>query len=177
LWLLRKATLTNGGKRLVVKNCANTARIETLLELFPDAKFIHIHRNPYHVFLSTLHLYKTALPRSQLQNIKSSQIESTILSFYSRLMQRFLADRSLIPAGNLVEIRFEDLEPSPLAQLSYVYESLDLPGFSDAEPNFRSYIDSVSDYKKNTYEMDRSVIDKVNQHWRVAFDQWEYDRL
>jgi hypothetical protein len=92
-------------------------------------------------------------------------------------MQRFLADRSLIPAGNLVEIRFEDLEPSPLAQLSYVYESLDLPGFSDAEPNFRSYIDSVSDYKKNTYEMDRSVIDKVNQHWRVAFDQWEYDRL
>lgn len=177
LTLLRKTTLANGRKRLVVKNCANTARIKTLLGLFPDARFIHIYRNPYDVFLSTLHLYETVLPRSQLQDIDPTQIEDTVLRFYSRLMQRFLADRPIIPEGNLVEVRFEDLESSPLAQLSHVYKSLGLPGFSDTEAAFRSYIDSVSGYKKNTYEMDRSVIDKVNEHWQFAFDEWGYDFL
>jgi omega-hydroxy-beta-dihydromenaquinone-9 sulfotransferase len=175
--LLRKATLASGGKRLVVKNCANTARIKTLLELFPDAKFIHIYRNPYDVFLSTLHLYETVLPRSQLQNIELEQIECTILKFYSQLMRRFLADRFLIPKGNLVEVRFEDLEASPLAQLRHVYDGLDLSGFADAQSYFRSYINSVTEYKKNTYQLDESVIEKVNRHWQFAFDEWGYDRL
>lgn len=175
--LLRKATLSNGGKRLVVKNCAHTARIKTLLDLFPDAKFIHIHRNPYHVFLSTLHMHRTVLPRSQLQEIEPDQVETHVLRFYDQLMRRFLTDRSLIPTGNLVEIRFEDLEESPLAQLRYVYDGLGLPGFAAAEAGFRSYIDSVADYRKNAYELDGSVIAKVNQHWQLAFDQWGYDRL
>jgi len=177
LALLRKATLASEGKRLVVKNCAHTARIQTLLEFFPNAKFIHIHRNPYEVFLSTLHMHRTVLPRSQLQEIEPSQVETCILQFYDQLMRRFLADRSLISAGNLVEIRFEDLETSPLAQLCRVYDGLGLPGFAAAESRFRLYLDSVAGYRKNAYEMDGNVIAKVNRHWQFAFDQWGYDRL
>ena len=177
LALLRKATLASGGKRLVVKNCAHTARIQTLLELFPDAKFIHIHRNPYQVFLSTLHMHQTVLPRSQLQEIEPDRVEAHVLRFYDRLMRRFLADRSLIPAGNLVELRFEDLEASPLDQLRHVYDGLGLPGFAAAESGFRSYIDSVADYKKNAYELAGDVIAKVNRHWPYAFEVWGYERL
>lgn len=177
LALLRKATLASGGMRLVVKNCAHTARIQTLLELFPNAKFIHIHRNPYQVFVSTLHMHRTVLPRSQLQAIEPDQIEMNVLRFYDRLMRRFLADRSLIPAGNLVEIRFEDLEASPLGQLRRVYEELGLPGFAAAESSLRLYIESVADYKKNAYELDGNIIAKVNRHWSYAFEQWGYDRL
>jgi len=177
LMVLRKATLKSGGKRLVLKNCADSARIRTILDLFPDAKFIHIHRNPYRVFLSTLHLYKTVIPRSQLQEIEQEQIEAYVLRFYRQLMQRFLAERSLIPSGNLAEVRFEDLEKEPLAQLRRIYDELSIPGFAAAESRFRSYIDSIADYKKNTYEMDGSVVEKVNRHWRFAFDQWGYDRL
>lgn len=177
LALLRKATLTNRGKRLVVKNCAHTARIQTLLELFPNAKFIHIHRNPYEVFLSTLHMHRTVLPRSQLQETEPDQVETCVLRFYDQLMRRFLADRSLISAGNLVEIRFEDLEASPLAQLHQVYDGLGLPGFAAAESRFRAYLDSVAGYRKNAYELDGNVIAEVNRHWQFVFDQWGYDRL
>lgn len=177
LALLRKATLANSGKRLVIKNCAHSARIETLLQLFPDAKFIHIHRNPYEVFLSTRHMHRTVLPRSQLQSIVPAKVEAHVLRFYQQLMHRFLADRSLIPAGNLLEIRFEDLETSPLDQLRRVYAGLCLPGFAAAEPAFRSYLESVSDYRKNAYELDRDVIAKVNEHWPFAFEAWGYEHL
>ena len=177
LALLRKVTLASGGKRLVVKNCAHTARIKTLLDLFPDAKFVHIFRNPYDVFLSTLYAHRTVLPRSQLQEIEPDHVETNVLGFYNQLMNRFLTDKSLIPPGNLVEIRFEDLEASPLAQLRHVYDGLGLPGFAAAESGFRAYIDSVADYRKNAYELDANVIAKVNRHWQLAFDQWGYDCL
>jgi hypothetical protein len=177
LTLLRKATLGCGGKRLVVKNCAHTARIRTLLELFPDAKFVHIHRNPYDVFLSTVHTHRTVLLRSQLQEIEPDRVEAHVLRFYDRLMRRFLDERSLIPAGNLVEIRFEDLETSPLDQLRRVYDGLGLPGFAVWESGFRSYIESVTGYRKNVYELDGDIAAKVNQHWPYAFEEWGYDHL
>lgn len=174
LSVLRKATLRLGGKRLVLKNPANSGRIRRVLELFPDAKFIHMYRNPYNVFLSTMWLHKTVLPRSQLQAVSLDQVETHVLRSYRRLVQRFLADKASIPAGNLVEAGFEDLEADPLAQLRRVYETLCLPGFPEAEPAFRAYLSSIADYQKNRYELDEDVIAKVNKHWRFAFDEWGY---
>ncbi|MCX6575058.1 MAG: sulfotransferase, partial [Candidatus Aminicenantes bacterium] len=48
---LRKLTF-RFGRRLALKSSPNTARIQTLLELFPDARFVHISRHPYSLFQS-----------------------------------------------------------------------------------------------------------------------------
>jgi hypothetical protein len=177
LELLRKATLRSGGRRLAIKNCSHTARLRTLLRLFPDARFIHICRNPYDVFHSTRHLWVTVLRRAQLQQVATGEVETLILRFYPELLGRFLMDRALIPPGHLVEVRYEDLEERPLGQMRRVYESLGLPGFAQAEPAFRAYLASVAGYEKNVYQMDDGVIAKVNEHWGFAFDEWGYERL
>jgi len=49
LKFMKSITFENFRKRLILKNPANTARIPNLLELLPDAKFIHFYRNPYKV--------------------------------------------------------------------------------------------------------------------------------
>ena len=175
--VLRKATLKADGRRLVLKNCASTGQIEMLLRLFPEARFIHIHRNPYEVFLSTLHLYRTVIPRFQVQAIGTEEMEACVLEFYSKLMHAYLDGRSKIPSGHHVEVRFEDLEASPLNQIRRIYDALQLPGFHDAEAEFRAYIDSVCGYRKNSYRLDTAAIEKVNRHWGFAFDQWGYERI
>ena len=177
LKLLRTATLANGGRRLVVKNCAHSARIPTLLEMFPDARFVHIHRDPYEVFLSTMHMRRTVLPRSQLQAVSPERVEAHVLGFYDRLMRRFLADRTAIPAGRLVDVRFEDLEASPLGELRRIYDALDLPGFDRAEPYVHAYLESISGYRKNAYDLADDVIAKVNHNWSFAFDALGYERI
>jgi hypothetical protein len=177
LGVLRKATLRSQGNRLVLKSPAGSARIRTLRQLFPDAKFIHMCRNPYDVFLSTRWMHDTVLPRSQLQTADPAQIEAQVLRFYTQLMQRFLADRVLIPRENLVSVKFEDLEAAPLDELRRIYESLALPGFSEAEPAFRAHIAGVADYQKNRYDLTDADIAKVNQHWAFAFEEWGYARL
>jgi len=177
LGLLRKTTLASGGRRPVVKNCAHSARIPILLEHFPEAKFVHIHRNPYKVFPSTLHMLNTVFLRSQLQEVAPDRLESLVLRAYVRLMERFLADRSLIPEGNLTEVRFDDLQESPVDELRRIYEELDLPGFAEAEPHVRTYLEGVSDYRKNVYDVGDEVIRTVNEHWSFAFDAFGYERL
>ena len=97
--------------------------------------------------------------------------------FYAQLMQKLLADRPLIPEGNLVEVRFEDLETKPLDVLRTIYETLGLPGFAEAEPRFRSYLESIAGYKKLDYKPDDSVTAKVNEHWGFALDALGYQRI
>jgi hypothetical protein len=177
LQVLRKASFISNGSRLVLKNPAHSGRLSIILELFPEAKFIHLYRNPYDLFLSTLWLYKIVLPRSQVQQIDWEQVEEYILTFYAQLMRKFLADKSRIPPRNLVEVKFEDLEAAPLEQLRKIYQGLDLPGFTGAEPAMRSYLESVAGYRKNQYVLKDEIIEKVNQNWQFTFDEWGYERL
>src|SRR5262249_40574101 len=48
--LLRQVVLQSPGKRLVLKSPPHSCRIKVLLELFPDARFVHIVRDPHVVF-------------------------------------------------------------------------------------------------------------------------------
>ncbi len=92
-------------------------------------------------------------------------------------MKKFLTDKECIPAENLIEIKYEDLETTPLEQIRRVYESLNISGFTEVEPAMQAYLTSINDYQKNKYVIDDDVISKVNQHWQFAFDEWGYTRI
>ena len=49
LSLINRAMINTGGERYMSKNPCNIFRIRTLIDLFPDARFIFIYRNPYTV--------------------------------------------------------------------------------------------------------------------------------
>ncbi len=174
LEILRKASFKTGGARLVLKNPAHLGRLPFILDLFPSAKFIHLVRNPYDIYLSMEHFYRVVLPRAQLQDVDWELVDTNILKFYSRLMRRFLEQKDLIPKDNFVEVRFEDLEASPIETIHTIYRSLGLPDFEVAKQDMQTYADSIADYRKNQYVLTPEIIEKVNTHWDFAFDQWGY---
>ena len=85
--------------------------------MFPDARFVHIHRHPYQVFRSCRHYYDTATWYSYLQKPDTSLIDDRIIRRYTRLHDAFFAERDLIPEGRFHEIRFDDLERKPMATM------------------------------------------------------------
>ncbi|MHA1915375.1 MAG: sulfotransferase family protein, partial [Promethearchaeota archaeon] len=109
-YLLKSSTLNMKGRRLVLKNPANTARINFLLDLFPNAKFIHIYRNPYTIYLSTRHFYRNTMEKFMFQHISGNIIIESIFKIYKDMMETYFNEKKLIPSGNLVEVKFEDLE-------------------------------------------------------------------
>ncbi len=179
--VLRKATFDSVGggggvKPLVLKSPNNTGRIPHLLRLFPDAKFIHIVRNPYLVHPSMMYMYQQVLPLFQLQVGAAEDMEAHVLHAYKVVMQQYLHDRDLIPSGNLAEVYFEDLERRPLAELERLYAELSLPGWEQAQGPIGRYLETLSGYRKNRFSLDQSVINRVEQEWQFALNVWRYQR-
>lgn len=173
-WFMKKLTLKYG-RPLLLKSPSHTARIPLLLELFPDARFVHIYREPYTVFQSTCHLIAQLVPILEFQRHNPRCNADKIIRQYRAMFDAFSEDRALIPAGRLHEVRFEALERDPLGQLGELYAALGLAGFARAEPKLRGYLDSLGDYRKNTYEaLDPGLRGRIASEWRRSFDEWSY---
>ena len=125
---LKKLTVKHG-RPLVLKSPPHTARIRLLLDVFPDARFVHIHRDPFVVFRSTRHMIRAVQPIFRLQECPVPDGDERILSVYTEMYDAYFEQRGLIPTGRLYEIGFEDLERNPVAALGSIYESLGLTGF------------------------------------------------
>lgn len=173
--LINKALKNTKGDRFLSKNPPNTGRIEELLKMFPNAKFIHIHRNPVEVYLSTQNFFNKMLPHLQLQSIDPAKIEEDIFLLYQDIMQDYLKQREMIPKGQLVEISFKELERNPISCIENLYLSLGLSGYHKSEPLFRSYLNSKKSYKKNKHQITAELIKKIQSKWGFAMKEWSYD--
>lgn len=171
--LLKKLTFWKG-KRVVLKSPPHTGRIRILLEMFPDAKFIHIVRDPYVVYMSTRKLWLNSLNYSHLQTPDPEAMDEMILSWYTELFELYERDRPLIPKGSLHELRLEDLEASPREALKGIYRTLGLEGFESFLGRVEPYLKSIENYQKNGYTIDSAAREKVRLRWRQTFDKYGY---
>jgi hypothetical protein len=171
---IKTITLANHGKRLLSKNPPNTARITALLELFPEANFIHIYRNPYKVYLSTKKMRQNVLDKLALQKASQEDIEQQVINNYIRLMSSYFEQQKKIQKDKLVEIQYEDLVTNPIEQVKKIYSTFKLPNFEDALPKMKKYLEKQSDYKTNVYAIDDKIVQHVNKNWKFTIDRWKY---
>lgn len=178
LFLLKNIALFNDPqKRLLLKNPHNTGRIKVLLELFPNAKFIYIHRHPMEVFNSMLGLYEKIVKSQFLQDFTDEEIKQRIFFMYEKTLKTYLSQRPSIPADQLYEIAYADLETTPLGELKKIYEKLNLGDFASAEPHFKTYLDSVKNFKKNKpKEIPKEMLERIHRDWSFAFEAWGYSK-
>src|SRR5262249_55541053 len=116
VWFMKRLTLTHR-KPMILKSPPHTARIKLLLEMFPDARFVHIHRDPYRVFQSTQHLFAAMSDMIGLQRVQRDKLDERILRHYRDMYDAFFEQRPLIPEGRFHEMRFADLASDPMGQM------------------------------------------------------------
>lgn len=172
---LKKMSLSESG-RVCLKSPPHMGRIALLHELFPEARFIHIVRDPYTVYTSTHHLWRTSLAFSHLQVPPPEVVDEIILSWYEELFSIFERDRGLLPPNRLHEVKFEDLERAPLDVMSDAYASVELEGFDEAAPLIERYVSSLADYRKNRHDISEKIRETVRNRWGFVFDRYGYDR-
>ncbi|WP_340112391.1 sulfotransferase family protein [Maribellus mangrovi] len=172
--LIKKALLNTGKDRVVIKNPVNTGRIDKLLKLYPDAKFLFIYRNPYTVFLSTQKFFRQLFPTLWLHETSNEMIDEMIFKVYSGLMELYEKHKSLIPPGNLMEIRFEEFEINPVEEIKRIYDELLKEDFNMVEPHIKKYANVQKSYKKNRYSMDARTIEEIKNHWGKYIDAYNY---
>jgi hypothetical protein len=178
VYFIKKIMLATG-KRVVVKSCTHTARVRLLLEMFPDAKFVHIHRNPYETFSSTLHLRSKVDWENFFQkpeeNFLQQRWEQTA-TIGQKIWERIIEDRKLIPPENFVELNYHEFEGHELEYLRGIYEKFRLPEWERYEKIITPYLESLKGYKKNKLKIDEKLMEFVYDRWRIVFDTYGYKK-
>jgi hypothetical protein len=177
LYILKKVTYQQKGKRLLLKSPTNTSRIKQLLELFPNARFVHICRDPYKVYVSTKRLYENFFPVFELQKpIPEEESEETQFDIYENMYRKYFEEKDLIPEGHLVEVRYEDVIKKPLENVEKIYKELGIEGFERAKPAIEEYIETQKSYKPNKHNIDPRLAKKISQRYDFTFRKWNYPK-
>lgn len=170
----KKLSLTDP-RALLLKSPPHTARIKTILELFPDARFVHIHRDPYTVFQSQRHFFDTAGWFTYLQTPDLAAIDEGILQRHETMYDAYFEDLALIPPGQFAEIRFTDLEADPVAEIAAIYDRLGLPAFEKTRPQLEKFVAGLDGYQKNRFPpLDSATRKLVAARWQRSFAVWGY---
>ena len=172
--LLLKGEINSAGDYMVMKNPANTGRLDQLLKLYPNARFIHIHRNPVIVYLSTKSFFEALFPSVNLHDISKEGIKEVVFDLYPKLMKRYLAQRSMIPGENLIDIKFEEFEKDPLDHTMKIHRQFNLGNSEESKKAYKAYLAKLKGYKKSTYKITAPELDRVKTEWAFAFEEFGY---
>ncbi len=169
-YFIQKLSFAHQGKQLILKSPANTGRIKEILEVFPDAKFVHIHRDPIEVYQSTVKLYEKVVQETSFQKVSEDQVKSIekyIIESYRLMYEKFEKEKELIPEQRLTTVAYSDLLKDPMNELSKVYRELNLTSFKESKSNFENELIQTKGYNKNTYsKLSADKIDELRRDWK-----------
>ena len=177
-WLLQNiAYYQDPAKKLLLKNPHSIGRIEVLLEMFPNAKFIHIHRDPYDVFNSNVHLYKKTISTQFLQDFSEEEINERVLYCYEKGMRKLMEDLPKISKENLIEISYNELSNQGFETIAKIYSSINLGDFNSVSGKVQEYLNKEKNYKRNKFQSIPDQLKKeIDRRWDFAFERWGYNK-
>ncbi len=162
-------------RRLVLKSPPHSARIKTLLEMFPDARFVHIVRDPRVVFPSTVRLWKTMFRVHGLQRPTNAGLEEYVSNTFVHLYEKLEEGKRLVPPGRFHELRYEDLVRDPLGEMRKLYDSLELGGFEKhLQARLEQYLEANRGYETNQYPLSPEQRKEIEQRCGTVIRRYGY---
>jgi hypothetical protein len=164
-WFIRALTY-HFNKPLILKSPPHTGRIGTLVEMYPNAKFIHIARDPRKLYPSTIRLWRALGQAQSMQDEPPRECTHNFVMESSRNMyEAFDAQRHRIPPENLVEIRYEDLVRETESTIERIYDQLQLGDFESVRLRIRQRQQQDKEYQTNQFDLAPNLESEILEAW------------
>lgn len=173
--IVKRAVINSTGNRPVLKNPVNTGRIRNLTQIFPEANYVFMMRNPVVTYLSAKKFFSQLYPTVNLEEFSTGEIVEMVLEIYINLLGDYLRDRELIHPDRLLEIRYEEFELNPLEYLEQIYSRFGFNDLDKALPSFTSYLQTQKDHKMIGYKIKRKELELVLDKLDFAMKYWNYE--
>lgn len=173
-FLVRKLSYVKGGKQLLFKNPATTARIQLIKKLFPDAKFVHIVRNPYPVYRSSIGKFPRLYNAFAWQDFMDCDTHRFTIDTYEALLGQYLKDRESLSESDLFETSYEKITADPLGEIGRIYDALGIANKEEGLQHIGRYVETIKDYQPNLHQMKRAHVEEIQERWKFAFDAFGY---
>lgn len=127
------------GGRWLLKSPDHLAAVRSILEVYPGACFVHIHRNPLNSVSSWASL--NLVYRSVYYNsIDMHELGRQVLGRLSTDMDRYLADRPSLPSRLFFDVGYQALVSDPIGAVQDIYDYFGLELTLEARSNMESYL-------------------------------------
>ncbi|MBY5972871.1 sulfotransferase [Ferrimonas balearica] len=165
-------------RQLLLKSPGHTMRLAEVLRAFPQARFIHILRDPYEIAQSNI---LTAEGMTATQTLRRTMparadLEDGVFRAFRAFHEAFERDRALIPEGHYTCIRYEDLRRDPKAVIQGVYDAIGLGEADALEPALDRMLSARKGYRVNEFSMDTALARRVEREWAAYFRRYGYSR-
>ena len=124
--------------RWVLKCPDHTFSLDAILKVYPDARFVVVHRDPIDVFASVAHLTEV-LRQPFLKTIGAAEIGAQVSARWIEGARRLVAFDQLaeIAASRKMHIQYDALTTAPMTSVADIYRHFELPLTPPAEAAMR----------------------------------------
>ena len=145
-----------GAKFWALKCPDHTFSLDAILRVYPDARFVIVHRDPVHVFASVAHLTEV-LRRPFLRETDPAEIGEQVTSRWidgARLLVGFDQRADIAPARKL-HIHYDDLTTDPMGAITGLYGHFNEALSPDAATAMRGFLAAQprGGYGRNRYRL------------------------
>lgn len=128
-----------GGSRWVLKSPQHLEQFPTLAATFPDATFVVTHRDPVDVTLSmmTMICYAT---RMAVTRPDVAKLTGHWLNRIDDLLTGCIRDRDVLPAGQSIDVRFDDFMADERGTLADIYRLAEQPFGDDVRAAMTDFL-------------------------------------
>ncbi|MDY6874083.1 MAG: sulfotransferase, partial [Chloroflexota bacterium] len=148
--VLKRHVYVNGGKRYISKSPTFSAKVRSLHEQFPDAKFINLVRSPKNVIPSTISLYTNHWrtygdPEEEYPLLESEVLLEQARHWYIHPHQYL----KRLPEDQYIMVHYTDLVADPEATIKQIYRQFGMEMTADYAQVVHEESERAKQYKSN----------------------------
>ncbi len=183
---LQRQIYYTGKEQIMAKMHFSTHRIKTLLETFPDAKFIYLARSPYEVVPSHLSLNRNILNRLWgIKNIPSDKLNLWLERKYRYDIDLYkyfynLRKNKEISENNVMILRYNELCTDLYGSFEKIVNHTEINSSNQLRQVFRHQAQLQKSYKRKHSVMKLEEFgltkEKIAKDFSFAFDEYNFDK-
>jgi hypothetical protein len=172
--LLKVQQQATPGKRLVLKAPDHTPNLGTLLSVIPNARVIHLHRNPTTCLTSANSMFYSA-HRAVTNDINPRRMAEINKKMYSHYLEAGRKAR-IDPAVNnaVLDVQYDQLVKDPMQTVKDIYAHFGTPWSDEYQERLKNFL---SDHPKDKHGAHRYTpeqfgqsADELNAHFASMSD-------
>jgi hypothetical protein len=151
-----------GGSHWVLKSPEHTIELPTLLTTYPDARVIHLHRDPYEVVGSYCNLVE-AVQANIVRGITGRELGRQVTHSLASWADRIITIRHSLPKANVCDVAYSDLVSNPVETVRRIHEhfgAIISPEFSDRLMNWQ-HSQIPGHHRGAVHHFDRFALERV----------------
>ena len=163
-------------QRWVLKAPVHMFALPTLLSVYPDARFVHVHRDPLEAIASVSSMI--AILRGVFSDaVSPMQIGRDALQYWSETMAAFMQERERLSPERICDVTYRDIRRDPIAAVRDVYKHFNWPFLPETEQRMRGVLanqpreqNGFHHYEASQFGLEAAEVTRRFPGYRERFD-------